>query len=197
MSATVLILVGAVLCFAGALSVRIGVLAAGGGAAWLLADAFGANLVVTLVVAAAGAVAVWVATLLISKFLVFLGGACVGAVVGAKVFVLADSRPSEGGRDWLLALVFVAAVALLCGFLAGHYERAFLTWGTALAGAALLLSGIGRIDTDLTDGMWRPRNDGDAVVFTVAWILLTLLGHRVQRDVLRRRKGRKDVGQPA
>ncbi len=85
-----------------------------------------------------------------------------------------------GGNDWLLALVFVPAVAVVAGFLAQRYQRGFLRWATAAAGAGLILSGLGRLGDDSTDFLWRPDNTGGGLVFAVAWVALTLLGHRVQ-----------------
>lgn len=126
MSAAVLLVLGAVLCFFGTFSLRVGVMAAGAGAAWLLADALGASTSTTVVVALAGAVGTFVVTLLVSTFLFFVGGLCVGAVVGSKLFVLADSGAGDRHGDWLLALVFVPSVALVCGFLANHFRTKFL-----------------------------------------------------------------------
>jgi hypothetical protein len=177
-SAVVLVLVGAVLCFFGARSVRLAVLAAGFGASWLLADVFGASTTTTLVIAVVGALGAGILTLLFSKFVLFMAGLVVGAVLGAKFFVLLEGDAQ--GRDWVLAIVFVPAVAITVGFLANRSEHTFLVWATAAAGAALLLSGLGRLGTDSTEVLWRPHSTGGSAVFAIAWIALTVVGHQVQ-----------------
>jgi hypothetical protein len=178
MSPAVLAVLGVVLCFFGALSVRLAVLVAGAGAGWLLAEAFDASALTTVLVAAAGAAGALVVTFLVSRFLFFVAGACAGAVVGAKLFVL----EAGGDKDWFEALLFVGAAAVVAGFLAQHYEKRFLRWGTAIAGAALMLSAVGRLGTDATDVLWRPETTTGAVVFTVLWVVLSVIGHRVQAE---------------
>ncbi|MDH2416005.1 hypothetical protein [Nocardioides sp. CER19] len=176
MSAAVLAVLGFILCFLGALSVRLAVLIAGGGLGWLLAEAFDASAATMVLVAGAGAVGALVVSFLVSRFLFFVAGACVGSVIGAKLFVIADN----GEHHWLLALVFVPAVAVVAGFLAQHYEKAFLRWGTAVAGAALLLSAVGRLGTSSTDVLWRPETALGGILFAVLWVVLSIVGHRVQ-----------------
>jgi hypothetical protein len=190
MSPTVLAALGLVLCFFGARSVRLAVLVAGAGAGWLLAETFDAPLVTTLLVAAAGAVGTFALSFLVSRFLFFLAGACAGAVIGAKLFLL----EAGGEGDWLLALLFVPSVAIVTGLVTQHYEKRFLRWGTAIAGAALLLSAIGRLGTQGTGLFWRPQTTTGAVVFTVLWVVLSIVGHRVQTMGLRglRRRGASD-----
>lgn len=181
MTAGVLILLGAVLCFLGRRSLRIAVLVAGFGLGWLLADVFGADTSTELLVAASSAVIVFVISLIAARFLFFIGGACVGAVLGARLFVLVDSGSRDGHGDWLLAVVFVPAVAVLCGFVAGRFREGFLAWGTAAAGAALICSGIGRIDLSGADEIWRPETTVGAAVSAMLWLGLTVAGHRVQQ----------------
>ena len=114
MSELALLVVGLVLCFAGARSLRLTVLVAGFGLCWLLADAFGANVATTFVVAAVGALALLVLSIVMSRFVIFVVGAAVGAVIGARLFALL------GGDDpsWLLAVLFVPTFAFVAGFLA-------------------------------------------------------------------------------
>ena len=50
MSGGILILIGMLLCLAGAWSVRMAVLAAGFGVSWLLADTFGASTTTALLI---------------------------------------------------------------------------------------------------------------------------------------------------
>ena len=173
------LLAGAILCFFGAWSVRLVVLLSGFGAGWVLAEAFGASSGTALVVGASAAVVHGVVALLMNRFIFFIAGGCVGAVIGARLFVVLDGDAAAGHGSWLVGIVFVAAVALLCGFLASHLRRRFLLWGTALAGSALLLGGLGRLWSD-TDGLWRPHSVAGSTVFAVAWVALTVVGHQVQ-----------------
>ena len=88
MSELAVLVVGLVLCFAGARSLRLTVLVAGFGLCWLLADAFGASVATTFVVAAVGALALLVLSIVMSRFVIFVVGAAVGAVIGARLFAL-------------------------------------------------------------------------------------------------------------
>jgi hypothetical protein len=183
MSAGVLILVGAMLCFVGAWSTRIVILAGGFGASWLLANAFGASTATTLLVAVGGALATLVITLLVSRFLLFVTGCVIGAVVGARLYVLLSSDDD----NVLLAVVFVPAVAVVCGFLAQRYQRRFVMWGTAFAGAGLILSGFGLLGPDSLEFLRRPDDAPGSVGYTIIWVVLAVLGQRVQRRGLRDR----------
>ena len=182
MSAALLVLVGALLCFAGAWSARVTVLLAGFGASWLLADRLGASESTTLLVAAGGAVAAFVLTVLMAKLVLFVTGCVVGSVLGARLWVVLDT----GGASWLLALLFVPTAAVACGFLAQHYNRAFLRWATALAGAGLALAGLGRLGWGPLDALWRPDTSAETAVTTGLWLALAFLGHRVQSHGVRR-----------
>jgi hypothetical protein len=179
MSASILIVIGLLLCFAGAWSVRLCVLAAGFGAAWLLADVFGASFGTALLVALAGAAAAFVLTLVMSKVVMFIAGCIVGAVLGAKLFVVLSGSDS----NWLLALVFVAAAAVVSGFLSSHFQRRFLEWATAFAGAALVLSGVALTGEQNLDLFRRPDTGTESALLTVGWVLLGLLGHAMQRRI--------------
>ena len=119
MSELAVLAVGLVLCFAGARSLRLTVLVAGFGLCWLLADAFGANVATTFVVAAVGALALLVSSIVMSRFVIFVVGAAVGAVIGARLFALL------GGDDpsWLLAVLFVPTFGFVAGFLAQRMGR--------------------------------------------------------------------------
>jgi hypothetical protein len=183
MSGGLLILIGALLCFMGARSTRIVILAGGFGASWLLADAFGASTTTMILVAAAGALATFVITLLVSRFLLFVTGCVIGAVVGARLFVLL----SGDDDNVLLAVVFVPAVAVVCGFLAQRYQRRFVMWGTAFAGSGLILSGLGLLGPDSLEFLRRPEDAVGGVGYTLLWLALAVVGQRVQRRGLRNR----------
>ncbi len=176
MTPTVLILLGAVLCFLGTTSIRVAVLVAGLGVGWLLATAFDTSTTTQVVVALSSAAIAWVLSFLMSRFLLFIGGLLVGAVIGARLFVLGGG----GDGDWLLALFFVPAVALASGLLAGRFRHRFLAWATAAAGAGLICAGIGRLGPDSTDQLYRPEDTVGSTVLAVIWVALTILGHRIQ-----------------
>ena len=69
--------------------------------------------------------------------------------------------------SWLLALVFVPAVAVVAGFLASRYQRPFLEWATAFAGAALVLSGLAQWGGQDLSLFRRPESTGEAVLVAV------------------------------
>ncbi|MET0526499.1 MAG: hypothetical protein ABWZ91_16965 [Nocardioides sp.] len=183
MSAGLLILIGALLCFVGAWSTRIVILAGGFGASWLIANAFGASTTTTILVSVAGALGTFVITLLMSRFLLFITGCVIGAVIGARLFVLL----SGDDDNVLLAVVFVPAVSVVCGFLAQRYTRRFVMWGTAFAGAGLILSGLGLLGPDSLEFLRRPGDAGESTGYTLLWLALAVLGQRVQRRGLRDR----------
>ena len=175
MTAAVFVLLGLFLCFLGAWSIRFAVIVAGFLGTWLVADVLGTDTTTTLL-AAAGAAGALVLTILVARFALFAAGLVVGGAIGAKLFeIVADSETS-----WLLALVFVSAVALVCGFLAERLRKPFLVWTTAFAGAAMVLTGIGRIDTGLTRELRHPDDPGPGLVLAALWIALGLLGRSVQ-----------------
>jgi hypothetical protein len=181
MTATVvLILVGALLCFRGAASLRLTVMAAGFAGAWILAEAFGASLGAAAVIAAVSAVALLVLTLIFARFLFFFVGAGVGLLIGTRLFTLLSPGSDNGHGDLLLGVVFVPAVAIVCGFLAGHWRRWFVVWTTALAGSALLLAGVGHLGPGPGE-LSRPGSSSSATITGVLWLALTYVGARVQR----------------
>ena len=181
MSELALLVVGLVLCFAGARSLRLTVLVAGFGLGWLLADAFGANVATKFAVAAVAALALLVLSIVMSRFVIFLVGAAVGAVIGARLFALL------GGHDpsWLLAVLFVPTFGLVAGYLAQRMGRRFLRWATAIAGAALILSAVGSLFSDDLGLLQTPDGTAQSILHTVTWVALAIVGHQVQRAQVR------------
>ncbi|MEV0893721.1 DUF4203 domain-containing protein [Promicromonospora sp. MEB111] len=177
MSALAAILVGLVLCLAGTRSVRLAVFTAGFGVAWTLAEAMNADTGTVLLVALGGGVLAFTLTLIAARFLFFVGGLCVGAVIGAKLFVLVQG----GSADVLLAVIVVPAVAFVCALLARRYQRPFLVWATAIGGAALVLSGVGRLWADAAGELWRPDSTAGVVLSLAVWAALAVVGRTVQR----------------
>ena len=177
MSELALLVIGLVLCFAGARSLRLTVLVAGFGLCWLLADAFGAGVATTFLVAAVGAIALLVLSIVMSRFVIFLVGAAVGAVIGARLFALL------GGDDpsWLLAVLFVPTFGFVAGFLAQRMGTKFLRWATAIAGAALILSAVGSMFRDDLGLLQTPDNPTQSMLHTIVWVVLAVVGHQVQR----------------
>ncbi|WP_157975772.1 hypothetical protein [Brachybacterium sp. YJGR34] len=176
MSIVLLIPLGLVLCFAGGASVRLSVLLAGFAAGWLLASVLGADTLLALLVALAGAVAARVAVRVLSTSVFAVAGVIVGAVVGTKLFMIVGGTSG----DWVLASLIVPVAAALCGYLTARLKLPMLRLGTAAAGAALVLSGLGRLRADGFTHLWRPESALGAVVLVVLWIALTETGRRVQ-----------------
>jgi hypothetical protein len=176
MTAAMFVLLGLFLCFLGATSVRIAVLVAGFCGAWLIADELGAGTGSTFVVALAGAGGALVLSILLARFALFAAGFVLGGAVGAKLYEVLD----RGDASWLLAVVFVPAVALLAGFLAQRWKKPFLLWATSFAGAAMVLTGIGRIDTGAAAELGRPDEALGGLVLGVLWVALGLAGRSVQ-----------------
>lgn len=176
MPALVIVLVGLALCLAGSFSVRLAVLAAGFGVAWTLAEAFHADTGTAVLIGLGGAALAAVLTLLLARLLFFVGGLCVGAVIGVKLFVLVQG----GSADVLLAVIVVPAVAFVCALLARRFEQPFLVWATALGGAALVLSGTGRLWAGAAGELWRPTTTGGVVLVLALWIVLAVVGRIAQ-----------------
>ncbi len=177
MSELAVLVVGLVLCFAGARSLRLTVLVAGFGLCWVLADAFGASVATTFVVAAVGALALLVLAIVMSRFVLFVVGAAVGAVIGARLFtMLGGDNPS-----WLLAVLFVPTFGFVVGFLAQRMGKRFLRWATAIAGAALILSAVGSMFSGDLGLLQSPNSPVQSVIHAAVWVVLAIVGHQVQR----------------
>ncbi|HEU5038351.1 MAG TPA: DUF4203 domain-containing protein [Nocardioides sp.] len=176
MTAAMFVLLGLFLCFVGAASIRFAILVAGFCGAWLVADALDADTGTTFLVAAAGAAGALVLSIVLARFALFAAGLVLGGAVGAKLFEVLD----QGDSSWLLAVVFVPSVALVSGFLAQRWRRPFLVWATAFAGAAMVLTGVGLVDTDPTAALRHPDDVVSGVALTVLWVALGLAGRTVQ-----------------
>lgn len=188
MSALAVLVVGLVLLLAGSLSVRLAVLLAGFGVSWTLAVAMDADTGTALLIGVAGAVLAFLITLIAARLMFFVCGLCVGAVIGAKLFVLVQG----GTADVLLAVIVIPAVALLCAFLARRLGRRFLVWGTAAGGATLVLSAVGRLWTDAGQ-LWQPQTGGGVALFLALWVVLAVIGAMVQKRGLGSRSSQADA----
>ena len=90
---------------------------------------------------------------LVFRSSLFFVGAVVGTVIGAKLYgVLAGSSNSV-----IVAVVFVAAVAFICGWMANRWHARVVLWVTAIGGAALTLTGLGRIWPDQMQALSNPQ----------------------------------------
>ncbi|MEP6561389.1 MAG: DUF4203 domain-containing protein [Nakamurella sp.] len=182
MSGWIIVLVGAVLCFFGIGSLHAAVLASGFGIGWLLADIFGAGVGTALLIAAGSAVIGWVLVTLVFKVAAFFLGVITGALIGARVAAVVT--PGSGG--WLLATVLVLLVALLVGLLADRYRRKALLWATAIGGAGLMLSSLGRIFPDQLEFLRDPQAGLQQITSTLLWVALAAGGWITQRTLFPR-----------
>lgn len=177
MTGLVAVLIGALLCFAGVASLHLGVLLSGFGACWIVADAVGASPSTSLIIGIAGAVVAWILVSLVFRVALFFVGGVAGALIGAKLYSLLQSD-----RNILVALIFAAALAIVCGWLANRWRVRVLLWLTALAGAGLVLHGLGRA-FDSLNALRNPSTGGQQVITSVVWVGLALLGVVSQRKV--------------
>jgi hypothetical protein len=180
-----MILVGLVLAFAGIWSIRLVVVAAGAGAAWLVADAFGATTATGLLVAAGGGLLAFLVGLLAANIVFFVLGAVVGAVLGAKLFAILET----GESSVLLAAVFIPSVAVVGGVVMARWRERLVGWATAIAGSALVLSGLGVLAPDALGFLQNPGTAAAQVASTGLWVALAVAARLAQRTV-RRTPGR-------
>ncbi len=178
MSGLTMIVIGLVLGLAGGWSIRTVLMLVGFGAGWLLADVFNASLLVSLVVALAAAALAWLVLRLATTIVFFVVGGLVGAAVGARLYRLLEG----GDGNLLLAAVFIPAIAIAGGWLAEKTRERFVAWGTSIAGAALVLGGLGTAVTGLA-WLRHPNEAWQAVVGTVSWIALSIAFRFSQKAV--------------
>ena len=167
----VVAVLGLVLCFAGVVSTHLAILLSGFGVSWLVSDALGAATPVSLVIGAAGALVAWAVVTLILRAALFVVGALAGGVVGARLYTLLQGD----SRSVVVALVFVLAVAVLCGWLATRWRQTVLLLTTAFAGAGLLLGAVGRVD-EATSWLRRPESVAQTVVAALVWVAVAGAG---------------------
>ncbi|MEV0948518.1 DUF4203 domain-containing protein [Rhodococcus sp. NPDC049939] len=176
MSGIGILLVGAVLCFAGIGSLHIAVLASGFGLGWLMADLLSLSIGTTILVSLGGAVVAWAATTLIFKFAAFFLGIITGAVIGAKLSrILQPDDP-----NWILSGIVIASLAVACGFIADRYRARALLWLTALGGASMVASGLG-LTISALNFLDNPSEGAQQVFATLIWIAVAAAGWLAQR----------------
>ena len=177
MSGWVILIIGVVLCFFGAGSIHVAVLASGFGLGWLLADLFHSDVWTSLLIALGSAVIGWILVTLVFKFASFFVGMITGALIGARLY----SILTPGEASIVLAAVVVVAVAIVFGFLADRYRKRVLLWATAIGGAGLVVSSLGLIWPDALGFLRDPQAGVPTVTSTLIWVALAAGGWITQR----------------
>jgi hypothetical protein len=172
-----IVAVGLVLCFLGARSIHIALLASGFALGWLLADAFSATPLASLVFGLIAALAAWALARLIFGLALFIVGALAGAVVGAKLFAFLQ----QGQGSVVLAVLFVAATGFVAGVATRRYRGTVLAAACSLGGAGLVLSGLARAFPQTMGFLRTPQSPAMAALGTLIWIVLAVLGWVLQR----------------
>jgi hypothetical protein len=169
--------VGLVLCFFGARSLHIAVLASGFALGWLLADAFAATPVTSLVFALVAALVAWLLARLIFGLALFVIGGFAGAVVGAKLFALLQ----HDGGSVVLAVLFVAATGFIGGMATQRFRGSVLAIACAVGGAGLAVSGLARAFPQALGFLRAPESPAAAALAAGIWVGLAAVGWGVQR----------------
>lgn len=171
------ILVGLALALLGTRSVRLLFFASGFGLGWLLAAAFSASALASVVVGLAGGASAFLLGLIAARVAFFAMGAVIGGLVGARVYAILD----RGESSVLLAVIFVSAVAICSGFAVQRWRSGFLGWVCAIGGSALVLSGLGRLFPDALGFLADPESTGSQWLSTGLWVVLAVVARGVQR----------------
>lgn len=176
-SGLVTVVVGLVLCFMGARSIHLAVLASGFALGWLLADAFDATTLASLVFGLVAALAAWALARLIFGLALFIVGALAGGVIGAKLFAFLQ----QGQGSVVLAILFVVAAGFVAGIATRRFRGVVLAVACALGGAGLVLGGLARAFPQALGFLRTPPTPAMAALAALAWIVLAALGWAVQR----------------
>jgi hypothetical protein len=188
MSGWIVLVVGVVLCFLGVGSVHLAILASAFGLGWLLGDVFGATGVTALLIAAGSALIAWALATLVFKAARFVVGLIAGGLVGARLYAIF----SAGASSVVLAVVVVVATALAFGFLADRYKGRVILWATAIGGAGLILSSLGRLWPDTLGFLHDPQAGLQQVTSTLLWAALAVAGWFTQRQLFAKALNVKD-----
>ena len=189
MSGWVVLVVGVVLCFLGVGSVHLAILASAFGLGWLLGDLFGATALTSLIIAAGTALIAWALVTLVFKAARFFVGLIAGGLIGARLYAIF----SAGGRSVVLAVVVVVATAVVFGFLADRYKGRVILWATAIGGAGLILSSLGRIWPDDLGFLHHPQPGFEQLTSTALWAVLAVAGWLTQRRLFPNALNLKDA----
>jgi hypothetical protein len=165
-----------VLCFVGARSLHVAVVASGFALGWRLAEGSGAGLGTSVGVAVTVALGAWAAATFVFHATPFFVGAIAGAVVRARMFGLL----AHGERTLVLAMLFVLAVAFIAELVTQRFHSVLLAAACALGGAGLALAGLARTSPETLGLLRFPSTAREAVISGVAWLALMAAGWVVQ-----------------
>jgi hypothetical protein len=70
------------------------------------------------------------------------------------------------------------------GVVLGRWRERLVGWATAIAGAGLVLAGVGRVDPGVRV-LSEPNDAGEQGVAVVAWVVLAIVARLVQRRISR------------
>ncbi|WP_162801497.1 DUF4203 domain-containing protein [Brachybacterium saurashtrense] len=174
-----LIAAGTAMCFAGARSVRLAVLVAGFGAGWTLALVLDTTPLASLLIALLVAIGALLVMLLVSRSAFFVAGFVVGGVTAIKAVALISGASDT---SWILAVALVPPIALGCAWLTARWRTPMLRWGTAVAGAALILTGVEHGVNSLESLFLRPwpASALGTLLVLASWAVIAVCGERVQ-----------------
>ncbi len=192
MNGIVIAIVGAVLCFAGIRSLNLAVFTSGAGLTWLLMDAFGGSGWTILLIALAGGVGAMFLARFVFRSAIFVVGLVVGAAIGGRLYTMLEP---EGGSA-VVSIAFVLATAFFAGWLAQNWRLKVLIVLTALGGAGLILSGVGRMSSSL-NWLSEPNTAGGRLLVLALWLVVAAFGWAAQREILARREERREARRPS
>lgn len=176
-AAVIKILLGVALCFFGTRSLKLTAVAVGFALGAALAEALGASVTIALLVGVAGAIVGLLAVSFVVRWTVFVVGALAGGTVAASLY--RHFTPGEGSA--LLVVIVVGAVALITGFVADRFRDRLLAAITALAGASLILTGLGELFPSALGFLDDPDEPAQSLLTAVIWLVLSAAGWSYQR----------------
>lgn len=176
-AALINILIGLALCFFGTRSLKLTAAAVGFALGAGLADLLGASVTIALLVGLACAIVGLLAVSLVVWWTVFVVGALAGGTVAASLY--RHFVPGEGSA--LLVVIVVGAVAVISGFVASHFRDRLLAVVTALAGASLILTGLGELFPSALGFLEDPDEPAQSLLTAVFLLALSFAGWGYQR----------------
>ncbi|HEY0813862.1 MAG TPA: hypothetical protein VGE11_11345 [Pseudonocardia sp.] len=172
-----LLVAGLLLCFAGVRTMRLAAAAAGFGLGVVVATVFGAGVLGVLLIG----VLMGVAALVVAGAVVGAGFFVVGALGGGLIAASFFRTFAMVGTNVALMLLIVLVAALVGGAGAAWAGSTVLVAVTALAGAGLVIRGIVTLGPSFIGFLRDPTTVLGALVATLAWLALAVLGFVVQR----------------
>jgi len=182
-----LLVAGLLLCFAGVRTMRLAAAAAGFGLGVVIATVFGAGVLGVLLTG----VLMGVAALVVAGALVGAGFFVVGALGGGLIAASWFRTFAMMSTSVALTVLIVLVAALVGGAGAAWAGGTVLVAVTALAGAGLILRGIVTLGPSFIGFLRDPATVFGALVATLVWVALAVLGFVVQRRRLASRPLRR------